>query len=166
MNLFQILDATCSTQMQTLIGAVKFILTLIRWAIPIVLIILGSIDMFKAMASGEDKKADEAKKTFIRRLVYAVVAFLIPFIITLTFDVVASIIDNDKSASLDDLKNQSKRDGNFFECWDGTNKTSYYDDDEDEEIYDEEECLCILGDGVTASMSRESCKELNKKCQN
>ena len=76
--MFQIL--TCSSSMQVVVNAIQAILTFIRWGIPIVLIILGSIDMFKAMASGDEKKSQEARKTFIRRLIYAVVAFLIPFI--------------------------------------------------------------------------------------
>ena len=48
--------------------------------------------MFKAMTSGDEKKTKEAQKTFIRRLLYAVVAFLIPFIIRLVFGFVANNI--------------------------------------------------------------------------
>ena len=129
MNIFQILD--CSTSMKTLIGAVDFVLTLVRWAIPVVLIILGSIDMFKAMASNDEKKAGEARKTFIRRLIYAVVAFLIPFLVTFAFDIAGQVITNN-----DNLNNDNLRNGNFFECWykggSSNNKTQVnndYDDD-------------------------------------
>ena len=110
MNLFQILD--CSPSMETLISAVRFILTMIRWAIPIVLIILGSIDMFKAMASGDEKKTQEARKTFIRRLIYAVVAFLIPFIVELVFNFAGQIVKG--NANIDEVSGQN---GNFFSCW-------------------------------------------------
>ena len=110
----QILD--CSSSMNVLIGAVKFILNLIRWLIPVVLIILGSIDMFKAMASNDEKKAGEARKTFIRRLVYAVVAFLIPFIITFAFDIVGQIVA-DSNPNTNDIHNDNLKNGNFFECW-------------------------------------------------
>lgn len=120
----------CSESMQVLIDAIKFVLNIIRWAIPIVLIVLGSIDMFKAMANNDDKKAGEAKSTFIRRLIYAVVAFLIPFLVTLAFDIVGGIVTNDGT----DIHNQNLKNGNFFECWyknsssnNGT-KTSQNDD--------------------------------------
>ena len=117
MNLFQILS--CSTSMETLIGAVKFVLNVIRWLIPIVLIVLGSIDMFKAMASSDDKKAGEARKTFTRRLIYAVVAFLIPFIVTFAFDIVGQIVTDNN-----EINNVNAQGGGFFECWyDGGSST-------------------------------------------
>lgn len=114
MNLFQILEAACNPQMQTLIGAVKTLLVIIRWLIPIVLIILGSIDMFKAMASGDEKKTKEAQKTFTRRLIYAVVAFLIPFIINLVFNFIGTTFDNQE------LQDAVADNNNFFKCWNGT----------------------------------------------
>ena len=144
MNLFQILDATCSTQMQTLIGAVKFILTLIRWAIPIVLIIMGSIDMFKAMASGDEKKAKEAQKTFIRRLIYAVVAFLIPFIISLVFDFIGSTFNNQE------LQDAAAEGNNFFVCWNNASSNSSSDGT----------CTCLYNDDedVVKGVTREVCE--------
>ena len=105
----------CDGPIGTVTGAVDTILTIIRWAIPIVLIVLGSIDMFKAMASSDDKKAGEAKKTFIRRLIYALVAFLIPFLVSLAFDVVGSIVKNDKAKG--GITNVNSNGGDFFACW-------------------------------------------------
>ena len=113
MNLFQILE--CTGSMITVVNAVKFVLNVIRWLIPVVLIILGSIDMFKAMASSDDKKAGEARKTFIRRLIYAVVAFLIPFIVTLAFDVVGKVVADDNAKG--DIESVNNSDGDFFTCW-------------------------------------------------
>ena len=119
MSFFQVLD--CKGAMLTLVNAVETVLNMIRWAIPIVLIILGSVDMFKGMTSGDDKEAEKAKKTFIRRLIYAVVAFLIPTLVTLTFNVVSSVIvekdenQNEKTdTAIQDANNHSN---NFFECW-------------------------------------------------
>lgn len=113
--MIQILDF-CEGAIGTVTGAVDTVLTIIRWAIPIVLIILGSIDMFKAMASNDDKKAGEAKSRFIRRLIYALVAFLIPFIVSLAFDVVGSIVKNDKAN--EEISNVNNNQGDFFACWD------------------------------------------------
>ena len=111
MNLFQTLENICTGDVQTVVAAVKTVFTLIQWAIPCVLIVLGTVDMFKAMTSGDEKATKEAQKKFIRRLIYAVVAFLIPFIISLVFTFVGKMID-------DDAAQQGKTTyDNFFGCW-------------------------------------------------
>ena len=112
MNLFQTLDL-CTTDMQVVVAAVKTIFTLIQIAIPGFLIVLGTIDMFKAMTSGDEKKTKEAQRVFIRRLIYAVVAFLIPFIIRLVFNFVASNINNSEGQTGINAYNE------FFACWNG-----------------------------------------------
>ena len=53
----------CTDDVLVLIGAVKVVFTIIQIAIPGVLIVLGTIDMFKAMASGDEKKTKEAQQT-------------------------------------------------------------------------------------------------------
>ena len=87
MNLFQILatDMCNNTLVSTVIGAVKTIFTIIQIAIPIVLIVYCTIDMFKAITSGDEKKTKEAWKTAGRRLIYAIIAFLIPWLVSLVF---------------------------------------------------------------------------------
>lgn len=111
MEFMQLLDVTCEGDILTVVSAIKFVFNLIQWAIPLVLIVLGTIDMFKAMASGDEKKTKESQKTFIRRLIYAVVAFLIPFIISLVFTFVGKMI-SDASA-----QEGKKTYDNFFACW-------------------------------------------------
>lgn len=110
MNLFQIMDL-CTGEMQVVVSAVKTIFTLIQIAIPGVLIVLGTIDMFKAMASGDEKRTKESQRIFIRRLIYAVVAFLIPFIVRLVFNFVANNI-----ATNDGKAGKTAYD-QFFACW-------------------------------------------------
>lgn len=117
MNLFQILDL-CTADMQVVVSAVKTIFTLIQIAIPGVLIVLGTIDMFKAMASGDEKKTKEAQRTFIRRLIYAVVAFLIPFIIRLVFSFVANNIGADEGKTGQTAYNE------FFACWNNSSSSN------------------------------------------
>lgn len=115
MNLFQILaEVPCEDDIKVVVSAVHFVFTLIQWAIPLVLVVLGTIDMFKAMASGDEKKTKEAQKTFIRRLIYAVVAFLLPFIISLTFTFVGKAVQSDTA------QEGKQTTTNFFECWNGS----------------------------------------------
>ncbi|MBQ8891465.1 MAG: hypothetical protein IJ068_01205 [Bacilli bacterium] len=115
--MFQILDF-CSADMQVLVSAVKTVFTLIQIAIPGVLIVLGTIDMFKAMASGDEKKTKEAQRTFVRRMIYAVVAFLIPFIIRLVFSFIANNIGADEAKAGQNSYNE------FFACWNGAKSSS------------------------------------------
>ena len=111
MEFMQLLDVTCEGDILTVVSAIKFVFNLIQWAIPLVLIVLGTIDMFKAMASGDEKKTKESQKTFIRRLIYAVVAFLIPFIISLVFTFVGKMISDDSAQEGNETYD------NFFACW-------------------------------------------------
>ena len=118
MNLFQILDLCDSADMQVLVSAVKTVFTVIQVAIPGVLIVLGTVDMFKAMASGDEKKTKEAQRTFIRRMIYAVVAFLIPFIIRLVFSFVANNVNNSEGQTGKEAYNS------FFACWNKSSSSS------------------------------------------
>ena len=111
MNLFQI-GIACEGDILTVVGAVKFVFTLIQWGIPLVLIVLGTIDMFKAMASGDEKKTKEVQKTFGRRLIYAVVAFLIPFIISLVFTFTGKMF-----AGRDETATANNTLADFMTCW-------------------------------------------------
>ena len=150
MNLFQILDL-CTTDMQVVVSAVKTIFTLIQIAIPGVLIVLGTIDMFKAMASGDEKKTKEAQKTFIRRLIYAVVAFLIPFIIRLVFGFVANNIGAEEGKTGQNAYNS------FFSCWNNTESGKTGNDNSDT-------CTCSYRDQNDViqryEMERERCNNL------
>ena len=120
MDLFQMLVTInpCEGNLGVAVSAVRAIFTLIQWAIPAVLIIMGTLDMFKAMTSGDEKKTQEAKKTFIRRLIYAVVAFLIPFIIGLVFQFVGNVLEGADGAG--DAKDTLRT---FLACWDGEAKS-------------------------------------------
>ena len=110
MDLF-ILDyaSLCEGNIATVVSAVKYVFTLIQWAIPAVLIVLGTIDMFKAMTSGDEKETKAAQKKFITRLIYAVVAFLVPFIVSLVFTFAANVIQDAESG-----KNAVN---DFLTCW-------------------------------------------------
>ena len=119
--LIKFLD-TCPTEVTTLVGIVKFVLSVIQWAIPIVLIILGTIDMFKAMTKGDDKEQAKVRQTFIRRLIYALVAFLIPFIVRLAFSLASRLMENDTDIQ-NNLNGVTGSKG-FVECWNYDSKST------------------------------------------
>ena len=61
------------------------IVRILQIAIPVIIILLGTLDLGKAVMAGEDKKIKEAQKTFIRRLIYGVAIFFIFTIVKVIF---------------------------------------------------------------------------------
>lgn len=117
MNLFQILTScqeSFGSEFVTLIDAARWIFNILLFLIPATLLVLGTIDMFKAMTSGDEKAAKQKQKDLIRRLIYAVVAFCIPFIIKIVFSMVASALTNNTEAT-----NAKTTTECFFSCWSG-----------------------------------------------
>ena len=52
----------------TMIYYVKLVLRILQIAVPIGLILFGTIDMAKAVIAGDEKKMKEAQKPFIKRI--------------------------------------------------------------------------------------------------
>ena len=137
MYLFQILAINPCEDLGVLVGAVRTIFTLIQWLIPLTLIVLCTIDMFKAMTSGDEKKTKEAKDTSIRRLIYAFVAFMIPFIVSLAFKFAGNLFNDDSASNMFTQ---------FMDCWDGTYDAS-----------GSENGLCVKGSN-NFETTREACE--------
>ena len=117
MNLFQILASSCQEsfgeEFVTVINIVRYGFNILLILIPATLLILGTVDMFKAMTSGDEKAAKQKQKDLIRRLIYALVAFCIPIIIKFTFSIAASALNN---AEGNNAKSTTEC---FFSCWSG-----------------------------------------------
>ena len=60
-----------------------YVVKVIQIAVPIALIIWGSIDLLKSIISGDEKKISAARKPFIQRLISAVIVFLLPWIVNM-----------------------------------------------------------------------------------
>ena len=82
-----LLDATinCST-IQPIINFVKFLLTCIQWLVPIVIIILGSLDLFKAVIASKEDEIKTAQKLLIKRVIYGVAIFFVTILVTFIFN--------------------------------------------------------------------------------
>ena len=72
-------------------GVIHLIVIIIQVVVPILLIIWGMIDFVKAIVAQNEEKTKEAQKVFLKRLIAAVVCFLIVTIVQLIINVVASI---------------------------------------------------------------------------
>lgn len=62
---------------------VKFFLRMVQFIVPVILIVLGTIDLVKAVIASKEDEIKNAQKMLIKRLIYAVIVFLVPFIVSL-----------------------------------------------------------------------------------
>lgn len=58
--------------------------------IPVVIIVLGSVDLFKAFLSGDEKDVSTATQSLLKRFAIGIVIFFIPTVIRTLFNVVDS----------------------------------------------------------------------------
>ena len=65
------------------------IINILQIAIPVIIVLLGTIDLGKAVMAGEDKKIKEAQKMLLMRLIYGVAIFFIVVIVQIIFGLVA-----------------------------------------------------------------------------
>ena len=62
-----ILAEVCTEEMANILAIVRFALTVIQWVVPIILIVLGTIDLVRAVIAGKDediKASANTSKTF------------------------------------------------------------------------------------------------------
>ena len=73
------------------------IINIIRIAIPVIIVLLGTIDLGKAVIGGDEKTIKEAQGTLIKRIIYGVVIFFIFVIVQAIFGLVAKNAVSDDS---------------------------------------------------------------------
>ena len=109
MNYVQILD-TCKS-IGPVLSIIKWAINLICYAVPILLIVLLTIDVVKIVTAGnlDDKMKKEVGSKIVTRLIYAVVIFLIPVIINAVFGMLPSKAVNDA--------NGAHYDASWWDCY-------------------------------------------------
>lgn len=79
----------CSNEdLQVIIGLVKTVVRLIQFAIPIMLIVWGLLDLGKAVIASKEDEMKKAQGNLIKRLMYAVLVFLIVTIVSFALGLV------------------------------------------------------------------------------
>ena len=100
--------------MKPFLNILRIVIRLLQFSVPLILLVLGTVDMIKAVSSNDDKAAKTSLNTFIKRLMYGVLVFLAPFLVRL----VLNIINNNilKGSDVDSM--------NWLGCWnEAMNKT-------------------------------------------
>jgi len=83
-----------------LINLIKHgIIPLIQIGIPIILIILGMLDLGKAVVASKEDEIKNAQKMLIKRCIYAVAIFFVVLIVQVVFGLLSSTGDKDISST-------------------------------------------------------------------
>ena len=106
--LFTLVKDSCKDY-DVLISIVRGAIKLICYAIPIIIIVLTIIDVAKVATAGnvDDKMKKETSQKIVSRLIYAIIVFLVPTVVSLVFRLV-----NTSSNGTVDINN----DGNGCDC--------------------------------------------------
>lgn len=83
-------SSVCTGGIAKVVGLAKMVIKVLQLVVPIGLIIMGTIDMAKAVIAGDEKKMKEAQKPFIKRIIAAVIVFLIPIIVNMVLSFVTT----------------------------------------------------------------------------
>ena len=91
-----------------LIRLIKYgVIPLIQIGIPIILIILGMLDLGKAVVASKEDEIKTAQKLLIKRVVYALAIFFVVLIVQVVFGLVAKSGD----------ENATRNSMNWLDCW-------------------------------------------------
>ena len=91
MNFIQLL--ACDADFVAILRIVRWVVNIICFAIPIILIVLCILDIAKIVTAGniDDKLKKEVTNKVVTRIVFAVIIFLVPTIIGLIFNLIPSL---------------------------------------------------------------------------
>lgn len=79
---------TCSdSNLLSIVQIVKKIVTFVTILVPIILIVIGTFDLLKAVTASKEDEIKAAQKLLIKRVIYAILIFLIVPILNLIFGV-------------------------------------------------------------------------------
>lgn len=67
---------------------IKKILNIIWIALPVILVLFLTIDILKAVMAGDNNQMEEVKKIAVKRIFYAIAAFLIPVMVNTAFSLI------------------------------------------------------------------------------
>ncbi len=73
-----------------IINIVKWLIKIIQFGIPIILIVLIIFDLVKIVTAGTEDQAKKSTSTIVQRVIWAVVAFFVPMLIGFIFKNISS----------------------------------------------------------------------------
>ena len=105
-----ILDGACTQELSSVLAVVRWIVNLVKLAVPILLVVLATFDLAKVVTNskGDDSETKKAVKTLITRIIYGLIIYFVPIIIVWLFTSiriggVSEVMDCYNNASLQQL---------------------------------------------------------------
>ena len=117
-NLFQIMDDSCGGLLPVVQFIRRGVLPVIQIGIPILLILMGTIDLGKAVMSNDDKEIKGATGKLIKRAIAAIAVFFVTTIVTVVFSWLGSTGDSNAAAG----KGSDTNSQNWLHCWEVAGK--------------------------------------------
>ena len=93
MEIFQIFDDACGG-LGPVVAVIKGAFNIIRIAVPIILIIMGSIDLGKAVLASDDKEIKAATSKLVKRAIAAAAVFFVVTIVDVVMGLVAKGVED------------------------------------------------------------------------
>lgn len=84
----------------------KGVFPIVQIGIPLILVLLGTIDLGKAVISSDDKEVKAAQSRLIKRCIYAVAIFFVVTLVTVLMSIISETADDDDVEV-----------GNWKKCW-------------------------------------------------
>lgn len=81
---------------QSVFGLIKTLLNIMRWVVPIGLIIMTSLDIFKKVLNPDDK---DGQKKILTRIIAAVIVFAVPILVRLVLNLIDIGLNNNTASS-------------------------------------------------------------------
>lgn len=95
----------CNSELQMILDIIITLLDVVKFFIPILLIIFCTIDIFKMIVSKKEDEVKKLRKDIFNKIFYAIIIYLIPFLIPFILNLVDGLIPMNYDAS-------------WKECWD------------------------------------------------
>lgn len=90
-GMFVLADTDVNCQSGTLVNViaiVRLVMNIICVAVPIIMILMGTIDLFKAVTAGKDDDIKKKQKALITRIIAGVLVFLVPTIVSVLMNLI------------------------------------------------------------------------------
>ena len=97
-------------ELNPLWSVIGFIVKAIWFGIPILLIIMGSIDLGKAVIASKEDEVKKATKAFGKRFLYAVAVFLVVWLVRTVLSLSAKLVNTDDNTVIEGQTG-------WEECW-------------------------------------------------
>ena len=109
MNCFQILASVCNGDFVAILRIIRWVVNIICFAVPIILIVLSILDIAKIVTAGniDDKLKKEVSDKIVTRVIFSVIIFLVPTIVGLLFRLITV-----------DTKDATFEGATWKDCWD------------------------------------------------